>query len=167
MCERYPSTEFFYLYFLLFWRSNKTYSESEKISDQKKFYFWTFFHVTGFYFWNSAKYRKIIFCVFYFLKISLRGCGNEWGEISTGSSPAGSYMFKVNIRNTRTRCEICLKLTIKTPERRQWSRSSVFIVNFECISYLVPVFLLLTLSSKCQLGQIHLWSISCQWFHLS
>ena len=27
-------------------------------------------------------------------------------------------MFKVNNRNTRTRCEICSKLTIKTPEQR-------------------------------------------------
>ena len=57
-----------------------------------------------------------------------------------------NYMFKVNNRNTRTRCEICLKLTIKTPERRQWRRSGVFIVNFEHISHLVLVFLLLTLS---------------------
>ena len=32
--------------------------------------------------------------------------------------PAGNYMFKVNNRNTRTRCEIYSKLTIKTPERR-------------------------------------------------
>ena len=32
--------------------------------------------------------------------------------------PAGNYMFKVNKRNTRTRCETCLKLTIKTPEQR-------------------------------------------------
>ena len=32
--------------------------------------------------------------------------------------PAGNYMFQVNNRNTRTRCEICSKLTIKTPERR-------------------------------------------------
>ena len=31
-------------------------------------------------------------------------------------SPVGNYMFKVNNRNTRTRCEICSKLTIKTPE---------------------------------------------------
>ena len=30
--------------------------------------------------------------------------------------PAGNYMFKVNNGNTRTRCEIYLKLTIKTPE---------------------------------------------------
>ena len=29
--------------------------------------------------------------------------------------PAGIYLFKVNNRNTRARCEICLKLTIKTP----------------------------------------------------
>ena len=40
-------------------------------------------------------------------------------------------MFKVNNRNTRTRCEICSKLTIKTPERRYWHRSSVFNVKFE------------------------------------
>ena len=30
--------------------------------------------------------------------------------------PAGNYMFKVNYRNARTSCEICSKLTIKTPE---------------------------------------------------
>ena len=36
-------------------------------------------------------------------------------------NPAGNYMFKVNNRNTRTRYEICSKLTIKTPERRQAS----------------------------------------------
>ena len=29
-------------------------------------------------------------------------------------------MLKVNSRNTRTRCEICSKLTTKIPERRQW-----------------------------------------------
>ena len=40
-------------------------------------------------------------------------------EVSNGSTfPAGNYMFKVNNRNIRTRCEICSKLTIKTPERR-------------------------------------------------
>ena len=34
--------------------------------------------------------------------------------------PAGIYLLKFNNRNTRTRCEICSELTIKTPERRQW-----------------------------------------------
>ena len=33
-------------------------------------------------------------------------------------NPAGIYLLKVNNRNTRTRCVICSKLTIKTPERR-------------------------------------------------
>ena len=47
--------------------------------------------------------------------------------------PAGNYMFKVNNRNTRTRCEICSKLTIKIPERCHWRRSGVFIVNSEHI----------------------------------
>ena len=45
------------------------------------------------------------------------------------SYPVGIYLFKVN-----TRCEICPKLTIKAP------------VNFEHISHLVLVFLLLTLN---------------------
>ena len=58
---------------------------------------------------------------------------------------ASSYMFKFNNRNTRTRCEICLKLTLKKAERRQWRRSDVFIVNFKYISHRCLVFLLLTL----------------------
>ena len=60
--------------------------------------------------------------------------------------PAGIYLVKVNNRNTIKRCEICSKLTIKTPEQRQWSCFGVFIVNFEHISHLFIVFLLLTLS---------------------
>ena len=31
--------------------------------------------------------------------------------------PAGNNMFKINNRNTRTRCEICSKLTIETLEQ--------------------------------------------------
>ena len=67
-------------------------------------------------------------------------------QIMMSFNSAGIYLFKVNNRNTRTRCEICSKLTINTPERRQWRRSGVFIDNFEHISHLVLVFLLLTLS---------------------
>ena len=59
--------------------------------------------------------------------------------------PAGNYVIKVKNRNTRTRCEICSKLTIKTPERRKWRHFGVFIVNFEHISQLILVFLLLAL----------------------
>ena len=74
----------------------------------------------------------------------LKGEGNELNhnivEILK-RVPAGIYMFKVNNRNTRTKCEISSKLTIKTPERRYWRRFGVFIVNFEHISHLVLVFL--------------------------
>ena len=62
--------------------------------------------------------------------------------------PAGIYLLKVNNRNFRTRCKICSKLTIKTPERRQWRRSGVFVVNFEHIPHLALVFLLLTLNMQ-------------------
>ena len=52
---------------------------------------------------------------------------------ATRDLPAGNYLFKVNNRNTRTRCEICLKLTIMTAERREWHCSGIFIVNSEHI----------------------------------
>ena len=32
------------------------------------------------------------------------------------NNPAGNYIFEVNNRNTRARCEKCSKLTLKTPE---------------------------------------------------
>ena len=41
-----------------------------------------------------------------------------------------------------------------TTERRQWRCSSVFIVNFEHISHLVLVFLLLTLNMQLPAGYI-------------
>ena len=59
------------------------------------------------------------------------------------TNSAGIYLLKVN---NRTRCEVCSKLTIKTPERRQWRRFDVFIVNFEHVSPFVLVFLLLILN---------------------
>ena len=48
-------------------------------------------------------------------------------------NPAGICLLKVNNRNTRARCEICSKLTIKTPERHECFTpcSSVSIANFE------------------------------------
>ena len=45
--------------------------------------------------------------------------------------PTGNYMFKVNNKDTK---------------RYQWRRSGDFIVNFEHISHLALVFLLLILS---------------------
>ena len=51
--------------------------------------------------------------------------------------PVGIHLLRGNNRNTRRRCEICSKLTIKTPERRHWRWtyftpcSAVSIINFE------------------------------------
>ena len=61
-------------------------------------------------------------------------------------NPAGIYLLKVNNRNIRTRSKICSKLIIKIPERRQWRCSGIFIANFELISHLGLVLLLLTLN---------------------
>ena len=61
--------------------------------------------------------------------------------------PAGIYLLKVNNRDTRAKYEICSKLTIKTQERYHWPRSGgAFIVNFEHISHLFLVVLLITLN---------------------
>ena len=77
---------------------------------------------------------------------------------SADCNPSGIYLLKVNNKNTRTRrCDICSKLTIKTPERR---RSGVFIVNFASISHLVLVFLLLTLNMQLPAGKKTCSSVS-------
>ena len=73
---------------------------------------------------------------------------------SMSRDPAGIYLLKVNNRNTRTRCDISSKLTIKIQEQHHWRRSGIFIVNFEHISDLVLVFLLLTLDIAKRLCQM-------------
>ena len=59
---------------------------------------------------------------------------------------ASIYFFRVSHGNSRARCELCSKLTIKTPERRHWCRSGFFIVKFEQIFHIVLVLLVLTLN---------------------
>ena len=66
-----------------------------------------------------------------------------WSAIlKEGINPAGIYLSKVHNKNTRTMFEICSKL--KAPERRRCC--GIFIVNFEQISPVILVFLLLTLN---------------------
>ena len=52
--------------------------------------------------------------------------------------PADIYSFKFNNRNTRTVCEIYLKLTISTSKRRHWTDcthiSGVSFVDFEQVN---------------------------------
>ena len=66
----------------------------------------------------------------------------SWQGTFVYLNPAGNYMLKVNNRKTRTRCEIYKN----KDQNNEWPRSGVFIVNFEYISHLVLVLLLLTLS---------------------
>ena len=47
---------------------------------------------------------------------------------------------KLTIETLEKNCEICSKLTMKTPKRLQWRRFGVFIVNFEHISHLCSSF---------------------------
>ena len=81
---------------------------------------------------------------------------------STGSSITfGNYMFKVDNINSRTRCEICSKLTIKTAKSNGDKNKNLSLdeylnnlnkikpnlASFWCLSsHLVLLFLLLALS---------------------
>ena len=49
-------------------------------------------------------------------------------------------------QNTRKKCEICSKLPIKTPKRRQWRGSGVFIVNFNHTSHFFSAVSFVTLN---------------------
>ena len=65
--------------------------------------------------------------------------------------PAGIYLRKVNNKSTRARCEICSKLTIKTPEWRQCGYGDVVLVSF-----------MLTLNKFYTL----FWCFCCELWHL-
>ena len=53
------------------------------------------------------------------------------------------YLFKINDRKSRKSCEICSKLTIKTPERRQGRRFGVLLLTLNIFHTVFLVFLLL------------------------
>ena len=75
-------------------------------------------------------------------------CRLYFPDLLNANIKANIHLFQVNIRNTRKRCEICLKLTIKTledvidailvflllTENTFQPFSSVSIVNFEQVN---------------------------------
>ena len=75
-----------------------------------------------------------------------------------GNDPGNMYFFNANHRK---RSEICSTVTIKTPERRQWRSSSVFIAKFEPFLHLFLVFLLLLWTSKCYLERKYCLGMHC------
>ena len=66
---------------------------------------------------------------------------------------ANIYLFKFSNRNTRKRYEICLNLTIKTTELRQWCSSDVLLTLNEVYTFFLR-FYCWPWISKCQLGWI-------------
>ena len=92
---------------------------------------------------NSHKVKYFSYqLINYLLRLDLRtsvdNCNIKCHILSSTQYVCSKYVFQPAIT--------CSKLTIKTPERCHWRCSGVFIVNFEHISHLVLVFLLLTLS---------------------
>ena len=85
-------------------------------------------------FWSFKKYLKskdytYVGNGYVIQNIRSKGGFHLIKNTKTGS-PAGIYLLRVNNRNSRTRCEICSKFTIKTPEQRQWRCSGVFLLIF-------------------------------------
>ena len=95
------------------------------------------------------RFLRMLYCfvsVFFPVLISKISTSYNLETMEKRFIPAGIYLFTVNNRNFKTMCEICSKLTIKTPERRHWRCSGTFIINFNHISHIVLVFLLLTVN---------------------
>ena len=76
---------------------------------KKKYFVKTFFNTRCLKLWWLQ--RK--------LELTLRKC-------TYGITPASIYLLKVNNRKTKTRCETCSNLTIKTSERRHWHQIVIF-----------------------------------------
>ena len=84
----------------------------------------------------SILWLLIYLNMIYLNMVYLKWCiSKKKNETFLWSIPVNIYLFKVNNRNIRKKCEIFSKLTTKTPERRHWRRCSVFIANFENISH--------------------------------
>ena len=77
---------------------------------------------------------------------------------SSECNPFSAKIFLVQSPqwNTRRKCEICSKLTIKTPEQRHWRCSGVLNVNFEHVSHLFLMFLLYNFCP----GNIYLFKVN-------
>ena len=108
---------------------------------------------TIFFFWL---WTEAPFVVSFFSRLcwwfELACCLHAWAGFEVSAFTCSKLIIE---NNARTMCETCSNLTIKIPERRlvikirerrHWRCSGVFIVNFEHISHLVLVFLLLTLN---------------------
>ena len=74
--------------------------------------------------------------------------------IKPSSYRASIYLLKINSRSTRTRCEKCSKLTIKTPEQPQLSWLRCLYCKLYTHFATCLVFVLLTLNIQLFAGQL-------------
>ena len=101
----------------------------------------------------KEKIFNLCYCFGRLLHIHHKIIEHGIGHDIDNASSAGIYLLKDNYGSPRTKCEICSKLTVKTPKRRHWRRSGVFIVNFKHISHLALMFLLLSLNMQLPAGR--------------
>ena len=106
-------------------RTRKTPNMNTFHAVLRTWYIWQKKYTVIFIYWK----RVVKFLIKYFFRIlfSMKWLSEELTEIKhinktlkteRSLSPDGIYLLKVNNRNIRERCEICSKLTMKTPERR-------------------------------------------------
>ena len=73
--------------------------------------------------------------------------------------PAYTYMIKVYNRNIRKKCEICSKLTVKTPERHHWPISHwTYFTPFSIVS-------IVDFESKILAGEVVVSEATFYYFH--
>ena len=75
---------------------------------------------------------------------------------------AGICLFKVSNGNTRTMCEICSKLTIKTRHRCHWRRLMYSLLTLNRFHVLLWCFHCWLWKSKCRQGKLFLNSFPSQ-----
>ena len=121
---------------LLPWNKETLYSGKNcslrlnTITYKQKMFLWNNCSTLGQSFFMSCYFTR----VFVHLSVIAAVCYFSVYKL-LGWDPANIYLFKVNSRNTRKRCEICPKSTINTVE----SYSGVFIANFEHSSHFFSV----------------------------
>ena len=121
----------------------------EHCPEMRQYYRGNSFYIKRFIFSIERCYRDKIVGNF---SAEIKDLGKESITIFSRSTfPGNIYLFKVNKRKHRKKCEIWSKLTMKT-QRRQTKISYPLIrillfVNFEHISHLFLVFLLLILNN--------------------
>ena len=134
---------------------------------------WLFFFYFLNFSWNIVSYFQVIVFKFLYHHHTIKIIKSTCNIISSNvwwSLPAGIYLFKVSNRNTRTRCEICSKLTIKTPKRRQgflWflvadSQDSKFLSGSVAERSLILIISLSLISRYWKSFSSHCWNRSVQ-----